>query len=223
MFRNTLSIVLRVQVSLVIISTYVLPEKIICSLTSIFEGNEKKSSTIKMSSHPIPTFFNAFRVQTCKHKQQKLVLRKNWKNILNRITRFQKKISKPVLSNKISNQKDANKSSAQSQIQIWTKKYFKCTIFWLCVISLPGIITMYLLIPQIQTFTKYLHNFPENWLENMMLSHSYFFSKLYYLYISRVFCGNMAINSFFISLCLEYFPNASGSYSLPIATIIDNF
>ena len=61
---------------------------------------------------------------------------------------------------------------------------------------------VYLVIPKVQIFTKFLYNLSDDWLENVVLSHSYLFSTHHYLYMSSVIFGNMAINSFCTSILL---------------------
>ena len=90
-------------------------------------------------------------------------------------------------------------------------------VFGLSVISLPGLIILYLVIPRIQMFTKFLYNLSDDWLENMVLFHSYLFSTHHYLYMSSVIFGNMAINSFCTAILLETFPALSGSYILLVS------
>ena len=85
------------------------------------------------------------------------------------------------------------------------------------MISLPGLIILYLVIPRIQMFTKFLYNLSDDWLENMVLFHSYLFSTHHYLYMSSVIFGNMAINSFCTAILLETFPALSGSYILLVS------
>ena len=85
------------------------------------------------------------------------------------------------------------------------------------MICLPGLIILYLAIPKIQIFTKFLYNLSDDWLENMVLSHSYLFSTHYYLYMSSVIFGNMAINSFCTAILLETCPALSGSYILLVS------
>ena len=85
------------------------------------------------------------------------------------------------------------------------------------MICLPGLIILYLVIPKIQIFTKFLYNLSDDWLENMVLSHSYLFSTHHYLYMSSVIFGNMAINSFCTAILLETCPALSGSYILLVS------
>ena len=85
------------------------------------------------------------------------------------------------------------------------------------MISLPGLIILYLVIPKIQICTRFLYNLSNNWLENVVLSHSYLFSTHYYLYMSDVIFGNMAVNSFCTAILLETFPALSGSYILLVS------
>ena len=100
----------------------------------------------------------------------------------------------PVLSRTVK-QKQASqtKLTRQSSTEI---KIIQYLVFGLSVICLPGLIILYLAIPKIQIFTKFLYNLSDDWLENMVLSHSYLFSTHHYLYMSSVLFGNMAINSF---------------------------
>ena len=85
------------------------------------------------------------------------------------------------------------------------------------MICLPGLIILYLAIPKIQIFTKFLYSLSDDWLENMVLSHSYLFSTHHYLYMSSVIFGNMAINSFCTAILLETCPALSGSYILLVS------
>ena len=87
------------------------------------------------------------------------------------------------------------------------------------MICLPGliIILLYLAIPKIQIFTKFLYNLSDDWLENMVLPHSYLFSTHHYLYMSSVIFGNMAINSFCTAILLETCPALSKSYILLVS------
>ena len=71
---------------------------------------------------------------------------------------------------------------------------------------------IYLVIPKIQIFTKFLHNLLDDWLENVVLSHSYLFSTHHYLYMSSVIFGSMAVNSFCTLIMSETFPALSGTY-----------
>ena len=79
------------------------------------------------------------------------------------------------------------------------------------MICLPGLIILYLAIP------KFLYNLSDDWLENMVLSHSYLFSTHHYLYMSSVIFGNMAMNSFCTAILLETCPALSGSYILLVS------
>ena len=80
--RVALAVIFRVQTSLIIISMYALPEKLVSSLITIC-----KVQTLKMSF--LPKLFNQIQfVIEQKHKKQELVLEKNRKKALNRISNF---------------------------------------------------------------------------------------------------------------------------------------
>ena len=98
--RGILATVLRVQCSLIIISMHVLPEKIVGSLVGIYEQKKSQDDFLKEKkcSDPLLNFLHVMCFRTGKHKKQRLVLNKNWKHVLNRISNFQKKIYiKPFL------------------------------------------------------------------------------------------------------------------------------
>ena len=92
--RGILKTVLRVQCSLIIISMHVLPEKIVGSLVGIYnQGNiEVDSPKEKVCSDSFLNVLHVMRLRTLKHKKQRLVLNKNWKHVLNRISNFKKKL-----------------------------------------------------------------------------------------------------------------------------------
>ena len=155
------------------------------------------------------------RFRTLKHKKQRLVLNKNWKHDLNRISNFKKKLRNHTCSAKSCETKASQSNKAvSSSTKIDIIQYL---VFGLSVISLPGLIILYLVIPRIQMFTKFLYNLSDDWLENMVLFHSYLFSTHHYLYMSSVIFGNMAINSFCTAILLEIFPALSGSYILLVS------
>lgn len=92
--RGILATVLRVQCSLIIISMHVLPEKIVGSLVGIYnQGNiEDDFPKEKACSDSFLNFLHVMRSRTLKHKKQRLVLNKNWKHVLNRISNFKNKL-----------------------------------------------------------------------------------------------------------------------------------
>ena len=222
--RGILATVLRVQCSLIIISMHVLPEKIVGSLVGIYEQKKSEDDFLKEKkcSDPLLNFLHVMRFRTGKHKKQRLVLNKNWKHVLNRISNFKKKYilnhSCSVKSHKTkakqSNKNDKLPVSVCSTTEVNVIQYL---VFGLSVISLPGLIVLYLVIPKIQIFTKFLYNLSDDWLENVVLFHSYLFSTHHYLYISSVIFGNMAINSFCTAILLETYPALSGSYILLVS------
>jgi len=91
--RGILATVLRVQCSLIIISMHVLPEKIVGSLVGIYEqeNNEDDFPKEKTCSDSLLNFLHVMHFRTLKHKKQRLVLNKNWKHVLNRISNSKKK------------------------------------------------------------------------------------------------------------------------------------
>ena len=215
--RGILATVLRVQCSLIIISMHVLPEKIVASLVGIYNQRniEDDFPEEKACSDSILNFFHVMRFRTLKHKKQRLVLNKNWKHVLNRISNFKKKLRNHTCSAKSCEPKASQSNKAvSSSTKIDIIQYL---VFGLSVISLPGLIILYLVIPRIQMFTKFLYNLSDDWLENMVLFHSYLFSTHHYLYMSSVIFGNMAINSFCTAILLETFPALSGSYILLVS------
>ena len=87
-------------------------------------------------------------------------------------------------------------------------------VFSMCVLSLPGlIILIYFVIPKLQTFSKFLYNLPDDWLENMV------FFRHHYLYVLCVILENMAINSFFTIVALENCPSLSGPHIVSLCFI----
>ena len=125
-------------------------------------------------------------------KKQRLVLNKNWKHVLSRISNFKKKLGNHASSvknceTKASQSNKTNKTTVSSSTEL---KIIQYLVFGLSVICLPGLIILYLAIPKIQIFTKFLYNLSDDWLENMVLSHSYLFSTHHYLYMSSVIFGN---------------------------------
>ena len=221
--RGILATVLRVQCSFIIISMHVLPEKIVGSLVGIYEQKKSEDDFLKEKtcSDPLLNFLHVMRFRTVKHKKQRLVLNKNWKYVLNRISNFKKKyinhsgsVKNHKTKAKQSNKNDKIPVTVCSTTEVNVIQYL---VFGLSVISLPGLILLYLVIPKIQTFTKFLYNLSDDWLENVVLFHSYLFSTHHYLYISSVIFGNMAINSFCTAILLETFPALSGSYILLVS------
>ena len=101
--RVVLAVIFRVQSSLIIISMYALPEKIVSSLITICiicksanTENDFASKAIQPDS--ICTLFHIMRFRTKKHKRQQLVLKKNWKSVLNTISNFIKRFTS-IISN----------------------------------------------------------------------------------------------------------------------------
>ena len=122
-----------------------------------------------------------------KHKKQRLVLNKNWKHVLNRISNFKKKLRKHTSSvknceTKASQSNKTNKTTVSSSIEI---KIIQYLVFGLSVVCLPGLIILYLAIPKIQIFTKFLYKLSDDWLENMVFSFIFIFHTLLPLH---VFC-----------------------------------
>ena len=219
--RGILATVLRVQCSLIIISMHVLPEKIVGSLVGIYEQQNNKDDFPKQKtcSDSFLTFLHIMRFRTLKHKKQRLVLNKNWKHALNRISNFQKKLRNHSCSvkNRTTKTSESNKTNKITLCSLTEINIIQYLVFSLSVISLPGLIILYLVIPKIQIFTKFLYNLSDDWLENVVLSHSYLFSTHHYLYVSSVIFGNMAINSFCTAILLETFPALSGTYILLVS------
>lgn len=93
LLRIILATIFRVQFSLIIISTYLLPEKIVSSLVSIYRHENIENNFPKKNLHQdsFSNLFHILRFRTKKHKKQKLVLRKNWKSTLKRISYLKKK------------------------------------------------------------------------------------------------------------------------------------
>lgn len=73
---------------------HVLPEKIVGSLVGIYnQGNiEDDFPKEKACSDSFLNFLHVMRSRTLKHKKQRLVLNKNWKHVLNRISNFKNKL-----------------------------------------------------------------------------------------------------------------------------------
>ena len=200
---------------------HVLHEKIVGSLVGIYEqgNNEDAFPKEKTCSASLLNFLHVMRFRTLKHKKQRLVLNKNWKHVLNRISNFKKKFRNHSCSvkNHETNMKQSNKNDKITVCSSTEGNIIQYLVFSLTVISLPGLIILYLVIPKIQMFTKFLYNLSDDWLENVVLSHSYLFSTHHYLYMSSVIFGNMAINSFCTAILLETFPALSGSYILLVS------
>jgi len=225
--RIFLAVFLRVQFSLIIISMYVLPGKIVCSLVTICESvnSETDSSSKCIQLDSVCNVFHIMRFQTRKHKKQRLVLRKNWKSLLNRITNFQKRLTKRLYAEK--NLQEQNSQSQKfknkSQVSALTEIFTSHLLFGLSVLFLPGLIVIIFVIPKIQTFSKFLHNLPHSdWLEKVTMCYSYLFSKLQYLFISAVIFGNMAMSSFFTAFLLENFPISTYAYLISVSPVVRN-
>lgn len=214
-----LATILRVQCSLIIISMHVLPDKILGCLVGIYNQKRSEDDFLKEKtcSDPLLNFLHVMRFRTNKHKKQRLVLNKNWKQVLKRIVNFKKKFINHSCSAK-NHKAKAKQSNKNDEITVCLEvNVIQYLVFGLSVISLPGLIVLYLVIPKIQIFTKFLYNLSDDWLENVLLSHSYLFSTHHYLYMSSVIFGNMAINSFCTAILLETFPSLSGSYILLVS------
>ena len=141
---------------------YVLPEEIVCSLVNIYEQGNDENDFMKQNtdSDSFLNFFHIMCFRTCKHKRQRLVLKKNWKNVLNRISNLKKKYSNHFCTNK--NHQSSNETSSKMQVSALTQitsKLFQYLVFSLSVISLPGLIIMYLLIPKVNFFLNFCTTF----------------------------------------------------------------
>ena len=51
-------------------------------------------------------------------------------------------------------------------------------VFGISVLSLPGLIMLFPVIPKVQAFSKFLYNHPSDWSEKMTMSYPYLFSNL---------------------------------------------
>ena len=123
--RGILATVLRVQCSLIIISMHVLPEKIVAFLVGIYnqENIQDDFPKEKACSDSFLNFLHVMRIRTLKHKKQRLVLNKNWKQVLNRISNFKKKLRNYTYSaknceTKTSQSNKTNKTTASSSTEI---------------------------------------------------------------------------------------------------------
>lgn len=121
-------------------------------------------------------------------------------------------------------EQQANKTLHKLHLHISAsaKNLIQFLVFGLSVLSLPGLIMLFLVIPKVQAFSKFLYNHPSHWSEKMTMSYSYLFFKRKYLYISCVIFGNMAVNSFFTALFLENFPTSTGSYLVSLSPILQD-
>ena len=216
--------VFRVQVLLIMISVYILPEKIVRSLVNacIYQTGNKENCCFKRStcSDFFFPFSHIMRFRTCKHKRQNLVLKTDWRSVLNRFSNFKTKFldKQKQTGNKVS-------SESNNQIQLPTSTELVVThylLFCLCVISLPGLILILLIISKVETFSKVLYNLPNNWREKIVWSHSHPLSRHHYLYVLCVIFGNVAINSFCTAFVLENFPTLSSSCIVPVSIIERN-
>ena len=92
--RGILATVLRVQCSLINISMHVLPEKIVASLVGIYNQRniDDDFPEEKACSDSFLNVLHVKRFRTLKHKKPRLILNKNWKHVLNRISNFKRKL-----------------------------------------------------------------------------------------------------------------------------------
>ena len=221
-----LTTVFRVQFSLIIVATCMLPEKKACSLFSIHSHQNSVTNTPKVPtcSDPISNFMHIMRFRTNKHKKQKLFFKKNWRSILRRISNFRKKYKMHLNLNKnrVTEKQETNKIKPESLLSRSTEKAINSLVFGLSIITLPGLFVLFLATPKVQILSKFLYNHTSDRIEKMAFSYPYTFSRLHYMYICSVFLGNMAIVSFFTALVLEYFPTSTGSYLLSIGPTLEN-
>lgn len=97
--------------------------------------------------------------------------------------KFLKEIYKPFLLFQEQKAKQSNKND-KITVCLTEVNVIQYLVFGLSVISLPGLIVLYLVIPKIQIFTKLLYNLSNDWLENVVSYHSHLFSTRHYLYMS---------------------------------------
>ena len=71
---------------------------------------------------------------------------------------------------------------------------------------------MFIVTEKIQTFSKFLHNLPSDWLENILLCYSSVLQPLRHIYLLHHIW----------QLLLEHFPIATGSYLISTPSVVQN-
>ena len=107
----------------------------------------------------------------------------------------------------------------QKKTFAFVQTVFVYLLICLSVMSLPGLILIYILIPKVQTFSQLLYNLTDNWLENLVSFHLFLYSGFHYLYIICVIFGNMALTSFFAAFLFEYFPTLCSSHIVSTSVV----
>ena len=118
---------------------HVLPEKIVGSLVGIYNQKRSEDDFLKEKtcSDPLLNFLHVMHFRTNKHKKQRLVLNKNWKHVLKRISNFKKKFINNSCSakNHKAKAKQSNKNDKITVCSTTEVNVIQYLVFGLSVIS----------------------------------------------------------------------------------------